>query len=624
MLGHNLSLRATKGPIVGLSRLLRPQWSTQRTLRCSTFHQKHISLGSEPKAPVGDEGPRVTVLPNGIRVATHTTPGYFCGFGAYLDVGSRVETPQTRGCTHMLDRMAFKSTSRQTAEEISELVESMGGNIQRASSRENLIFQASVFPTDLPRIVSLFADVIQRPALLDHEIDEQRQIIAWELAEIEAKPELNLPETLHQVAYRGNTLGNPQLCSEEVLATMSAEKLRHFLGQWFTADRLVISAIGAPHDEVCALVKLHYGQMKPHPAFRRHPTVAISDKYEPGPLPSAHDPAAVSPSPVVPDATPAPTPSSTPTSRTSSLLGSFGQTASKLFRSTTDDSAAASSTSAMDVPTLVSQPAHYTGGTLLKDLPEAPQTHIHLAFRAPGMNSSAIYPLAVLQILLGGGDSFSAGGPGKGMYSRLYTQVLNRYMFVESCAAFTFSYRDSSLFGISAICESSATHSMLEVIIRQLVALLPPSPGMSSPSRTTPETRGTTTANDPSSSSYLPNSELAQSPVVQTRLASLCFGLHDTEVARAKNQLKSSLMMNLESRPIQLEDLGRQIQGFNAALTPAQMCASIDRVTKVDLYRLVQYMLASEPTLVVSGNVGPIKHKLPGLFASYGLKCQQS
>ncbi|RKP34920.1 putative Mtochondrial processing peptidase, partial [Dimargaris cristalligena] len=434
---------------------------------------------------------RVTVLPNGIRVATHTTPGYFCGFGAYLDVGSRVETPQTRGCTHMLDRMAFKSTSRQTAEEISELVESMGGNIQRASSRENLIFQASVFPTDLPRIVSLFADVIQRPALLDHEIDEQRQIIAWELAEIEAKPELNLPETLHQVAYRGNTLGNPQLCSEEVLATMSAEKLRHFLGQWFTADRLVISAIGAPHDEVCALVKLHYGQMKPHPA------------------------------------------------RTSSLLGSFGQTASKLFRSTTDDSAAASSTSAMDVPTLVSQPAHYTGGTLLKDLPEAPQTHIHLAFRAPGMNSSAIYPLAVLQILLGGGDSFSAGGPGKGMYSRLYTQVLNRYMFVESCAAFTFSYRDSSLFGISAICESSATHSMLEVIIRQL-----------------------------------------------TRLASLCFGLHDTEVARAKNQLKSSLMMNLESRPIQLEDLGRQIQGFNAALTPAQMCASIDRVTKVDLYRL--------------------------------------
>jgi hypothetical protein len=33
----------------------------------------------------------------------------------------------------------------------------------------------------------------------------------------------------------------------------------------------------------------------------------------------------------------------------------------------------------------------------------------------------------VLQSLLGGGGSFSAGGPGKGMYTRLYTDVMNRF-----------------------------------------------------------------------------------------------------------------------------------------------------------------------------------------------------
>jgi len=32
----------------------------------------------------------------------------------------------------------------------------------------------------------------------------------------------------------------------------------------------------------------------------------------------------------------------------------------------------------------------------------------------------------VLNMLMGGGGSFSAGGPGKGMYTRLYTNVLNR------------------------------------------------------------------------------------------------------------------------------------------------------------------------------------------------------
>ena len=35
----------------------------------------------------------------------------------------------------------------------------------------------------------------------------------------------------------------------------------------------------------------------------------------------------------------------------------------------------------------------------------------------------------VLNTMMGGGGSFSAGGPGKGMYTRLYTNVLNRFVF---------------------------------------------------------------------------------------------------------------------------------------------------------------------------------------------------
>jgi len=32
---------------------------------------------------------------------------------------------------------------------------------------------------------------------------------------------------------------------------------------------------------------------------------------------------------------------------------------------------------------------------------------------------------------MGGGGSFSAGGPGKGMYTRLYTHVLNRFVITH-------------------------------------------------------------------------------------------------------------------------------------------------------------------------------------------------
>jgi len=53
-----------------------------------------------------------------------------------------------------------------------------------------------------------------------------------------------------------------------------------------------------------------------------------------------------------------------------------------------------------------------------------------------------------LHLMLGGGASFSAGGPGKGLFSRLYTNVLNRYYWVQNATAFNVQYEDVGLFGV--------------------------------------------------------------------------------------------------------------------------------------------------------------------------------
>jgi hypothetical protein len=66
---------------------------------------------------------------------------------------------------------------------------------------------------------------------------------------------------------------------------------------------------------------------------------------------------------------------------------------------------------------------------------------------AANWHEADMVPMAVLQMMLGGGASFSAGGPGKGMYSRLYEQVLNRHHFVQSALSFNSIYDDTAIFG---------------------------------------------------------------------------------------------------------------------------------------------------------------------------------
>lgn len=57
-------------------------------------------------------------------------------------------------------------------------------------------------------------------------------------------------------------------------------------------------------------------------------------------------------------------------------------------------------------------------------LPEL--AHVVLALEGVSHKDPDFIPACVLNMMMGGGGSFSAGGPGKGMYTRLYTNVLNR------------------------------------------------------------------------------------------------------------------------------------------------------------------------------------------------------
>ena len=51
---------------------------------------------------------QISTLPNGLRVATEALPGPFSGIGVYIDAGSRYESEELSGVSHIVDRLAFK------------------------------------------------------------------------------------------------------------------------------------------------------------------------------------------------------------------------------------------------------------------------------------------------------------------------------------------------------------------------------------------------------------------------------------------------------------------------------------------------------------------------------------
>lgn len=501
----------------------------------------HYHLLQTPSDTPGDkkeptERDKLTTLSNGIRVASEDLPDAFSGVGVYIDAGSRYENDSLRGTSHIMDRLAFKSTGSRTAEEMLETVEKLGGNIQCASSRESMMYQAATFNSAIPTTVELLAETIRNPKLTDEEVAQQIETAEYEVQEIWSKPELILPELVHMAAFKDNTLGNPLLCPQERLGMIDTNVIQAYRDAFYQPERMVVAFAGVPHEEAVRLAEKHFGDMKStKPALLRTGSETSLDSLDS-------------------ESSDVSTSSSSTTSSTSSESSSSSGLLSKIPFLKSLSSAGSQTSASFYSPIIpiteedLSRPAHYTGGFL--SLPAQPPpfnpnlpvfSHIQLAFEGLPISSSDIYALATLQTLLGGGGSFSAGGPGKGMYSRLYTNVLNQHGWVESCVAFNHSYTDSGLFGITASCFPGRTDAMLQVMCRELQALT--------------HERGYSAINL-------------------------------TELQRAKNQLRSSLLMNLESRMVELEDLGRQVQVHGKKIAVGEMTSKINNLTMADIRRV--------------------------------------
>lgn len=480
---------------------------------------------------------QITTLPNGVRVASEALPGSFSGVGVYIEAGSRFENGYLSGVSHLVDRLAFKSTTKRSVEDMQEGVESLGGNIQCVSSRESMMYQAATFNSAVPLATELLAETIRHPRITDEEMEGELATAQYEIEEIWKKPELILPELVHLAAFKDNTLGNPLLCPAERLGDINKEVVESYRDAFYRPERTVVAFAGVPHQEAVQLATQYFGEME-----ARTPLSRSGSETSLGSAASASS-----------------TESSTskPWSVSSSVLPLW------------NDPIKSPSGNTPVLPTAdeLSAPARYTGGFVSLPSPTGPtnpmqplMTSLFLAFEGLPIASDDIYALATLNTLLGGGGSFSAGGPGKGMYSRLYTNVLNQYGWVEQCLAFNHSYTDSGLFGIQAMCLPGKTQSMLDVMCQQL--------------------RGLT-------------------------LTTGFQALGHQEVQRAKNQLRSSLLMNLESRMVELEDLGRQVQVHGRKIPVQEMCHKIESLTVEDLRRVASDVLGGGVVNAGKGSGSP-------------------
>jgi predicted Zn-dependent peptidase len=174
----------------------------------------------------------------------------------WLRGGSRYESEEEQGISHLLEHLVFKGTHKRTAREISETIEGVGGELNAFTMREHTCYLGLVLSEHVALAAELLADMTQDPLLDPEAIKLEKSVVVEEIQRRDDTPESLLHDLLPNVVWDGHPLGRSVLGTSDTVRALSRDALERHLRTYYTLDRLVVTAAGdVNHQELADVLE---------------------------------------------------------------------------------------------------------------------------------------------------------------------------------------------------------------------------------------------------------------------------------------------------------------------------------------------------------------------------------
>lgn len=209
--------------------------------------------------------------------------------GLWFRVGSRYESAVLHGAAHFLEHMLFKGTRRRTSLQISESVESVGGDLNAFTTEEMTCYYARVGSDYLPQVLDVLFDMVQGSVFSATEFERERGVIQEEIRMYDDQPQVVVNELLQKRIWSRNSLGRPVAGTLDTIANLKRRELIGFWKNNYHPGSLVISLAGEI-DVPCVMDLVKRLQSRPggqgrsarwspvKPPHRRHVEVAAESR----------------------------------------------------------------------------------------------------------------------------------------------------------------------------------------------------------------------------------------------------------------------------------------------------------------------------------------------------------
>lgn len=216
-------------------------------------------------------------LPNGLRMIhmPAQSPVAYCGYA--VNAGARNEEPQEHGLAHFVEHMIFKGTEHHKANYILNRIESVGGELNAYTTKEETFVYSIFMKEHFLRAFDLLTDLVFYSSFPEIEIEKEKDVILDEISSYEDSPSELIFDDFENLLYKEHALGHNILGEEETLERFSTTTGKSFMNRYYTPGNMVFFSMGdIPFNKIVKWAESLFSTLPAHssPQKRKVPTLS--------------------------------------------------------------------------------------------------------------------------------------------------------------------------------------------------------------------------------------------------------------------------------------------------------------------------------------------------------------
>lgn len=182
--------------------------------------------------------------------------------GVFVNAGSASDPDGHPGLAHFVEHTIFKGTRRRSSWHINNRMESVGGELNAFTAKEETFVYTIGPKGSTSRAIELLADLTIGATFPEHEIDVERGVITDEIDSYLDTPAEAVFDDFEDLLFAGSPLGHNILGSRRSVESIGPADCREFIRQNYTADNMVLFYVGpASASRFEALARRHFASL---------------------------------------------------------------------------------------------------------------------------------------------------------------------------------------------------------------------------------------------------------------------------------------------------------------------------------------------------------------------------